>query len=171
MASKEDGAPAQTSENVGKLEENALKRKERLRQLREQRKRKIDPEHDNSQASEALPKPVFRTYRPNDENLQDLQIPDAQPERIEDKVKETLSQEASVDLLDKEIDITTLAPLKPDWDLKRDIAGKLDKLGRRTKRAVAELIRERLRENKEDLARVVQNVQPDADVDDDDDDD
>lgn len=83
------------------------------------------------------------------------------------QIKETLSQEISEDLLDKEIDITTLAPLKPDWDLKRDIAEKLEKLGRRTRRAVAELIRERLRENKEDLARVVQNARPDADDDED----
>lgn len=83
------------------------------------------------------------------------------------QVKETLNQGSSEDLLDKEIDITTLAPRKPDWDLKRDIAERLKKLERRQSRAVAELIRERLRENKEDLARVVQNAQPDADEDED----
>ena len=36
-----------------------------------------------------------------------------------------------------------LAPRKPDWDLKRDVAKKLDKLERRTQRAIAELIRMR----------------------------
>ena len=46
-----------------------------------------------------------------------------------------------------------LAPRKPDWDLKRDIAPKLEKLERRTQRAIAELIRERLAE--EDLANAV----------------
>ena len=45
------------------------------------------------------------------------------------------------------------APRKPDWDLKRDIAPRLEKLERRTQRAIAELIRERLRE--EDLANAV----------------
>jgi coiled-coil domain-containing protein 12 len=40
-----------------------------------------------------------------------------------------------------------LAPRKPDWDLKRDVAQKLQRLERRTQRAIAELIRERLHEN------------------------
>ena len=34
-----------------------------------------------------------------------------------------------------------LAPRKPDWDLKRDVAKKLEKLERRTQRAIAALIR------------------------------
>ncbi|CAG0882760.1 unnamed protein product [Cyprideis torosa] len=42
-------------------------------------------------------------------------------------------------------DLTNLAPRKPDWDLKRDVAKKLEKLERRTQRAIAELIRERLK--------------------------
>ena len=42
---------------------------------------------------------------------------------------------------------------KPDWDLKRDIAPKLEKLEKRTQKAIAELIRERLKE--EDLANAV----------------
>ena len=33
-----------------------------------------------------------------------------------------------------------MAPRKPDWDLKRDISKKLEKLERRTQRAIAELI-------------------------------
>ena len=33
-----------------------------------------------------------------------------------------------------------MAPRKPDWDLKRDVAKKLEKLERRTQRAIAELI-------------------------------
>ena len=50
-------------------------------------------------------------------------------------------------------DFTNLAPRKPDWDLKRDVAPKLARLERRTQRAIAELIRERLQE--EDLANAV----------------
>lgn len=42
-------------------------------------------------------------------------------------------------------DISNLAPRKPDWDLKRDVAKKLEKLERRTQRAIAELIRDRLK--------------------------
>ena len=50
-------------------------------------------------------------------------------------------------------DFTNLAPKKPDWDLKRDIGPKLEKLEKRTQKAIAELIRERLKE--EDLAKAV----------------
>ena len=38
-------------------------------------------------------------------------------------------------------DLINLAPRKPDWDLKRDVAKKLEKLERRTQKAIADLIR------------------------------
>lgn len=50
----------------------------------------------------------------------------------------------------QELDISSLAPRKPDWDLKRDVAKKLEKLERRTQKAIAELIWERLKEGAED---------------------
>eukprot|EP00123_Amoebidium_parasiticum_P012015 comp21063_c0_seq1/m.28349 comp21063_c0_seq1/g.28349 ORF comp21063_c0_seq1/g.28349 comp21063_c0_seq1/m.28349 type:complete len:120 (-) comp21063_c0_seq1:438-797(-) len=43
------------------------------------------------------------------------------------------------------VDITKLAPRKPTWDLKRDLEKKIQKLERRTQRAIAELVAERLR--------------------------
>lgn len=49
-----------------------------------------------------------------------------------------------------ELDITNLAPRKPDWDLKRDVAKKLEKLERRTQKAIAELIWERLKQGQGD---------------------
>lgn len=48
-----------------------------------------------------------------------------------------------------EIDITNLAPRKSDWDLKRDVSKKLERLERRTQKAIAELIRERLKKNQQ----------------------
>lgn len=52
--------------------------------------------------------------------------------------------------------MNTLAPRKPDWDLKRDIEKRMLKLERRTQRAIAELIRERLKgEQNLDLASAV----------------
>ena len=50
----------------------------------------------------------------------------------------------------EELDIINLAPRKPDWDLKRDIAKKLEKLERRTARAIGEIIRDRLKTNTEE---------------------
>jgi coiled-coil domain-containing protein 12 len=58
-------------------------------------------------------------------------------------------------------DITNLAPRKPDWDVKRDVAQKLEKLDRRTQKAIAELIRERLKEEQKDL---IMNANIDANV-------
>jgi len=39
-------------------------------------------------------------------------------------------------------DLTNLAPKKTDWDLKRDISKKLDKLERRIQKAILELLSE-----------------------------
>lgn len=52
-------------------------------------------------------------------------------------------------------DLHNLAPRKPDWDLKRDVDKKLEKLEKRTQKAIAELIRDRLKMGQEDLASVV----------------
>lgn len=53
-------------------------------------------------------------------------------------------------------DLNTLAPRKPDWDLKRDIEKRMAKLERRAQRAIAKLIREQLRgEENIDLASAV----------------
>ena len=67
-------------------------------------------------------------------------------------------------------DITNLAPRKPDWDLKRDVAKKLERLERRTQKAIAELIRERLKKGHEDLVTSVNigaNANQNLDVDED----
>lgn len=63
---------------------------------------------------------------------------------VEDQL-DLLKQPITID----EIDITNLAPRKPDWDLKRDVMKKLERLERRTQKAIAELIRERLKKNQQ----------------------
>jgi coiled-coil domain-containing protein 12 len=50
---------------------------------------------------------------------------------------------ATLDADDVNVVVAT-APKKINWDLKRDIQPKLDKLERRTQRAIVELLRERL---------------------------
>lgn len=69
-------------------------------------------------------------------------------------MKDQLESGKSKIILDQ-LDVTSLAPRKPDWDLKRDISKRMDKLERLTQRAIAELIRERLKERNEDLASMV----------------
>ena len=41
-------------------------------------------------------------------------------------------------------ELLNIAPKKPNWDLKRDITKKMDKLNRRTQVAIVEIIKERI---------------------------
>lgn len=52
-----------------------------------------------------------------------------------------------------------MSSIKVDWDLKRDVSAKLEKLERRTQAGIAHLIRERLAEGKTDLAEAVASAQ------------
>ncbi|XP_063377465.1 coiled-coil domain-containing protein 12 [Cydia fagiglandana] len=136
-------------ESVGSLEEQALKRKERLRNLK--RKNRISENETSDAAAEkvSLPKPKFRSYKPQDETLQEAKLEDALPPAVEDEVKDLLEAGKEKVVL-QDLDISSLAPRKPDWDLKRDVSKKLEKLERRTQKAIAELIWERLKQGKED---------------------
>ncbi|CAG2055305.1 unnamed protein product [Timema podura] len=141
---------------VGFLEEEAIKRKERLKVL----KRKHDDvssgeiQKPSTEITNSLPKPKFRSYRPLDESLKENVIPDAHPGNVDDEVKDQL-EAANSRVVIEELDITNLAPRKPDWDLKRDVAKKLERLERRTQKAIAELIRDRLKKGQEDFATSV----------------
>ena len=57
-------------DEVGSLEASALKRKERLAALREAKNKKI------SDGDKKLPAPTFRSYKPADESLKELALPE-----------------------------------------------------------------------------------------------
>lgn len=96
----------------------------------------------------------LRNYVPEDEDLKKRRVPQAKPVAVEEKVKEQL-EAAKPEPVIEEVDLANLAPRKPDWDLKRDVAKKLEKLEKRTQRAIAELIRERLKGQEDSLASAV----------------
>ncbi|KAG8191353.1 hypothetical protein JTE90_006099 [Oedothorax gibbosus] len=135
-----------------KAEEEARKRRERLKNLRN--RASGNQNNENNETTDELPKPIFRNYTPMDEDLRLSQLPKPKPESVESEVEKQL-EAAKPEPLIEEVDLTTLAPRKPDWDLKRDVAKKLEKLERRTQKAIAELIRERLKSSEEDLAEAV----------------
>lgn len=137
-----------SEDKVGSLEEEALKRKERLQALK--RKNEESKENDKNM-DEILPKPKFRSYKPQNENLKNNMLEDAKPGDVEAVVREQLDA-ASSKVVIEELDISNLAPRKPDWDLKRDIAKKLEILERRTQKAIAEEVRARLKQGQQDLA-------------------
>ena len=57
---------------------------------------------------------------------------------------ETREKEEKERKEEKPIDLFTLQPKKPNWDLKRDVARKMEVLNARTENAIARLVRERV---------------------------
>lgn len=88
---------------------------------------------------------LFRNYESEDPSILTEK---AEPGCVENEVQGQLESMKTPIVID-EIDIANLAPRKPDWDLKRDVAKKLEILERRTQKAIAELIRERLKTGKD----------------------
>ncbi|XP_076774092.1 uncharacterized protein LOC117693684 isoform X2 [Arvicanthis niloticus] len=104
----------------------------------------------------------LQNYVPEDEDLKRCQVPQAKPVAVEEKVKEQL-EAAKPEPVIEEVDLANLAPWKPDWDLKRDVAKKLEKLEKQTQSAIAELIRERLKGQEDSLASAVAaNIETEA---------
>ncbi|KAL1763733.1 hypothetical protein HispidOSU_018622 [Sigmodon hispidus] len=154
---------AAAAAGVGRLEEEALRRKERLKALREKTKPKDRDDDDGEPPTKQLREEEedgkhrglrLRNYVPEDEDLKRRRVPQAKPVAVEEKVKEQL-EAAKPEPVIEEVDLANLAPRKPDWDLKRDVAKKLEKLEKRTQRAIAELIRERLKGQEDSLASAV----------------
>lgn len=148
--------------NVGRLEDEALKRKERLKALKQGNLKSVTGQADGGQVKEEtegetlFPKPIFRNYTPKDETLKPGVLPKPNLINIETEIKDQLDSGKPEALIAKEIDLTTLAPQKIDWDLKRDVDKRLKLLERRTQQAIVELIRQRLlREKNSDLAELV----------------
>ncbi|KAF9538971.1 hypothetical protein EC957_005977 [Mortierella hygrophila] len=129
------------------MDEASKKRKERLEQLK---KRKLESAGGDDSVSMS-----FRNYTPVNESLKDqdskvttvADIGDTVEKKMEGVVEKVIQEEDEKRA--KDVDIFTLAPKKPNWDLKRDIEPKLLKLEKKTRAAVIELIR---KERPQDLS-------------------
>ncbi len=85
-------------------------------------------------------------------------LPNAEQETLEDRAAaialETSEKEERERKEEKPIDLFTLQPKKPNWDLKRDVARKMEVLNARTENAIARLVRERVEgEKKKEVER------------------
>lgn len=87
-------------------------------------------------------RPIFRNYQSGSDL--EATIGEGRAGQVESQVSHQLEMMKTQIVID-EIDIANLAPRKPDWDLKRDVTKKLERLERRTQKAIAELIRDRLK--------------------------
>ncbi|KAJ3046759.1 hypothetical protein HK097_000534 [Rhizophlyctis rosea] len=135
------------------LEEQARQRKERLARLRNAKSNAAassDAPSDNAADKPAL---RFRNYDPISEDL--TKHKEAPPpvgptakdlvETVEGQVEKFAHEALEAEKQrSKEVDLVALAPKKPNWDLKRDLEKKMEKLDRKTQSAIADLIRERL---------------------------
>uniref|UniRef100_A0A6I8SS52 Coiled-coil domain-containing 12 n=1 Tax=Xenopus tropicalis TaxID=8364 RepID=A0A6I8SS52_XENTR len=140
--------------SVGRLEVEALRRKERLKELRNKRQKdEGEPENKMRVGEEEEPhrELKLRNYTPQDDDLKERQVPQAKPISVEEKVKEQLEAAKPEPIIEEVVNILLFIPR----DLKRDVAKKLEKLEKRTQRAIAELIRERLKGQEDDLATAV----------------
>ncbi|GBG66247.1 hypothetical protein CBR_g57849 [Chara braunii] len=83
----------------------------------------------------------FRNYLPRDKKLLERRIVGPEiPKFIEPVMK---GPSGSEELGEVDVDpIVSIAPRKPNWDLRRDVAKQLAKLERRTQRAMIELMHE-----------------------------
>lgn len=76
------------SSNVGHLEDEALRRKERLKLLKRKREGGKISENGtpNSTEGESFPKPIFRSYKPVDGTLTELAVEPARPGDVSSEV-------------------------------------------------------------------------------------
>ncbi|KAI3745729.1 hypothetical protein L6452_08135 [Arctium lappa] len=135
------------------IEQAAAARRERLRALKAAQQLLETPEDDGGQAND---KPEdengvddeendlnvkFRNYLPHDKQLQEGKLAPPQLPKFEDPVaSETPIEEK------KEDPFLNIAPKKPNWDLRRDVQKKLDKLEKRTQKAIFQLMEQQEKE-------------------------
>lgn len=158
----------------------AQDRKARLAQLKSLKRKQLDT-HDEQEINSAPAPETLTTTR----GSQSLEVtarylsgrnydpetkgaklgfeaaPSAGKETLERKAAELAleakRQSEHEEKLDKPLDLFTLQPRKPNWDLKRDLDRKLDILSVRTDNALARLVRERI-QNQQEVARTKQSA-------------
>ncbi|KAG2189401.1 hypothetical protein INT44_004543 [Umbelopsis vinacea] len=128
------------------MEAEAEKRKQRLQALRKRKLQSEAKDQTNGEKTELS----FRNYTPTDEELQkntSIATPDDIKNTVEQETRNITKEalEEAERMHKEEIDLFSLAPKRANWDLKRDVEKKLETLDKRTQRAIAEIIRERLK--------------------------
>ncbi|KAG2272906.1 hypothetical protein Bca4012_085893 [Brassica carinata] len=126
------------------VEQKSAARKEALRALRtakELSESKEDGEEGDAAVEEHGPAMKFRNYVPQATELQDSKVAPPELPKFEDPI---VSLPPAVEK--KEDPFVNIAPKKPNWDLRRDVQKKLDKLEKRTQKAMYKLVEEREKE-------------------------
>ncbi|PXF48100.1 Coiled-coil domain-containing protein 12 [Gracilariopsis chorda] len=100
----------------------------------------------DADASDELKKLRFQNYIPRTEELkkycEEGDELDALLQQILDE-QESLIRSANRKFADPALDLDNIVPRKGNWDMKRSLAPKLQRLEQRTKRTLRELLREK----------------------------
>ncbi|CCG84872.1 protein of unknown function [Taphrina deformans PYCC 5710] len=139
------------------LENQSQKRKERLALLSSNKRKRDDDltEELAKEKEDVESKMKFRNYDPETNapklGFIDTPVP-AEQETVETRAKELVEKTRTEDLTAREasdpLDLFTLQTRKPNWDLKRDLNRKLERLKSKQDTVVARLIRERIHASK-----------------------
>jgi len=127
------------------LQQAAIARKAKLLALRERKSGKRKANADGEEDGPIM----FRSY---DRQTKQARIHLADDETVERAVEGMTEQILTddADRRDQELDLFNIQPRKPNWDLKRDVDKKLEKLQPITQAAIATLLRKRITESKGD---------------------
>ncbi|XP_047338546.1 coiled-coil domain-containing protein 12-like isoform X2 [Impatiens glandulifera] len=127
------------------VEQASAARQERLKALRAARELLSTPEGNRSDDTDAnnheqeeeedSVNMKFRNYLPHDKELQEGKLAPPLLPKFEDPVVEL-----PVVVEKKEDPFVNIAPKKPNWDLRRDAQKKIDKIEKRTQKAILQLI-------------------------------
>ena len=152
--------------STASLDAAAAARKERLSQLKSLKRKAPTSASDESTPAPTASEPTHSTEKDVSHLLSGRNydiverapkmgfssLPTENQETLEDAAakiaEETRQQRAETEKEDKPIDLFNLQPKKPNWDLKRDVDKKLERLNQRTDMAIAKLIRARIDEEK-----------------------
>eukprot|EP00657_Telonema_sp_P-1_P007756 TRINITY_DN27920_c0_g2_i1.p1 TRINITY_DN27920_c0_g2~~TRINITY_DN27920_c0_g2_i1.p1 ORF type:complete len:115 (+),score=21.84 TRINITY_DN27920_c0_g2_i1:59-403(+) len=102
----------------------------------------------------------FRNYQPRNEKLKAACLPLTVAPPLHKELLEMCLEQVKESETDIKNGVLSIQPRKPNWDLKRDVQKKLDKLRKRTDRAILEIVRTKLvseGEQGSNLARSVMN--------------
>jgi len=96
----------------------------------------------------------FRNYTPLDEDMKKLVREKPQVYNIAKEISARLEKVAKEE---PDFSTITIAPKKANWDLKRDLERKLERLDSKTQRVIVELMRDKLQStgSDEDLIKTI----------------
>lgn len=104
---------------------------------------------NEEQSEESEKKIKFRNYQPYDKTLKAGDKKEASKENTAEPIVAESSQPLETNIIRLELqkfegDELNIMPKKPNWDLKVQVEGKLEKLKNRTQKAIVEILREKL---------------------------